>query len=81
MVEEFEEVEVKKKLRKELSNGRRIWRSGGYPNWFKEVFKFQGPSHLFQKYAPSFNISILKSDYFEGNQNYYGWSFKMMNLL
>jgi hypothetical protein len=36
---------------------------------------------LFQKYAPSFNISILKSDYFEGNQNYYGWSFKMMNLL
>jgi hypothetical protein len=52
-----------------------------YSNRFKEVFKSQGPFHLFQKYVPSFDISILKSNYFEGNENYYVWSFKMMNLL
>lgn len=51
------------------------------PNWFTEVFRSQGFSQLFQKHAPSFDISIPESSCLEGSQNDSVWSFRMMNLL
>jgi hypothetical protein len=38
-------------------------------NWFREVFRSQGFSQLFQKHAPSFDISIPKSSCLEGSQS------------
>jgi hypothetical protein len=51
------------------------------PNWFREVFRSQGFSQLFQKNAPNFDISIPESSCLQGSQNYSVWSFRMMNRL